>query len=60
MTEPKNKETPTGLSPSADQPEQKHRKVVIGRGLVIFIACVAIAAFMIYAFIAAYGIIAGS
>jgi len=48
--------TPTGLSPSADAQPQKKRKVFAGRGLVIFIAGVAVAAFCLYVFIALYGI----
>jgi hypothetical protein len=49
-------DTPTGLSPSADTPEQKKRKVLAGRGLVMLIAGIAIAAFAIYAFIVVYGL----
>lgn len=48
--------TPTGLSPSADSGPQKKRKVVAGRGLVMFIAGVALAAFAMYIFVAFYGI----
>ncbi|MCQ1769320.1 hypothetical protein NOJ28_27730 [Neorhizobium galegae] len=51
-------ETPTGLSPSADSEPQKTRKVIAGRGLVMFIAGVAVAAFCLYMFIALYGIYA--
>ena len=51
-----DKHTPTGLSPSADPPEQKKRKVVAGRGLMMLIAGVALAAFAIYTFIVLYGI----
>lgn len=51
-----DKNTPTGLSPSADTPEQKNRKVLAGRGLVMLIAGIAIAAFVIYAFIVLYGL----
>jgi hypothetical protein len=53
-------ETPTGLSPSADPEPQKKRKVIAGRGLVMFIAGVAVAAFCLYAFVVLYGIYAGT
>lgn len=55
----KDTETPTGLSPSADCPEQMKRKVSAGRGLALFIAGVAAAAFVIYLFIVIYGLVAG-
>ncbi|MDX3977461.1 hypothetical protein [Shinella sp.] len=51
-----DKHTPTGLSPSADTPEQKKRKVVAGRGLMMLVAGVALGAFAIYTFIVLYGI----
>ena len=53
MTMDKN-ETPTGLSPSADSPAQKKRKVMAGRGILMFIVGVAVAAFALYIFAAAY------
>jgi hypothetical protein len=53
-------DTPTGLSPSADSPTQKKRKVTLGRGLALFIAGIAVAAFGLYAFIVLYGIYASS
>ena len=49
-------ETPTGLSPSADSPEQKGRKLLAGRGLLVFICGVALCAFALYIFVALYGI----
>jgi hypothetical protein len=58
MTNPD--ETPTGLAPSADSPPEKRRKVQMGRGLVGLICGVAIAAFGLYLFIVAYGLIKGS
>lgn len=49
-------QTPTGLSPSADSPKQKRRKLRAGRGLLIFISGVALSAFALYIFVALYGI----
>jgi hypothetical protein len=54
------KETPTGLSPSADPPAQKRRKVVAGRGLLLFVVGVAFAAAALYTFVVVYGIISSS
>lgn len=54
--ETKDKETPTGLSPSADSPEQKKRKLVAGQGLALFIAGFALVAFALYIFIVVYGV----
>ncbi|MGK6316764.1 hypothetical protein [Neorhizobium sp. DT-125] len=56
----KDTETPTGLSPSADHPAQKRRKMSAGRGLALFIAGVAAAAFAVYLFVVVYGLIAGT
>ncbi|MCJ9754386.1 hypothetical protein MOV61_27015 [Neorhizobium sp. BETTINA12A] len=56
----KQRETPTGLSPSADPEPQKKRKVVVGRGLAIFVAGAAVAAFCLYVLIALYGIYAST
>lgn len=56
----KDDETPTGLSPSADPPAQKERKVSAGRGLVLLIGSVAIAAFAVYLFIIIYGLVTGT
>lgn len=56
--ETKKKGTPTGLSPSADSPSQKKRKVVAGRGLALFIAGFALMAFALYLFIVVYGVMA--
>lgn len=52
----KDDETPTGLSPSADPPAQKRRKVRAGRSALVLIAVVALAAFLLYIFIVLYGI----
>ncbi|MDP9840521.1 hypothetical protein J2T09_005308 [Neorhizobium huautlense] len=60
MTERKSAETPTGLTPSNDTPQEKKRKVLLGRGAVGFLAAFAIAAFALYIFIAVYGLIAGT
>lgn len=54
----KDKETPTGLSPSADPPAQKRRKVMAGRGALMLIVGVALAAFSLYILIVLYGIFA--
>ncbi|MGK9050955.1 hypothetical protein QTA58_20645 [Neorhizobium sp. CSC1952] len=56
----KDTETPTGLSPSADHPAQKRRKMRAGRGLALFIAGVAAAAFAVYLFVVVYGLVAGT
>lgn len=53
---PNEKGTPTGLSPSADTPAQKNRKVLGGRGLALFIGGIAVAAFALYLFIVVYGV----
>jgi len=50
------RETPAGLSPSGDAEPQKKRKVVAGRGLVMFVAAVAVAAFCLYILVVLYGI----
>ena len=52
----KSDETPTGLAPSADPPDQKRRRILAGRGLVMVVAGVALAAFALYAFAALYGL----
>ncbi|CAN7639559.1 hypothetical protein LJR098_006184 [Rhizobium sp. LjRoot98] len=52
-----DRETPIGLAPSADPPAQKRRKVFAGRGIVMVIASIAVGAFILYAFIAMYGIL---
>ena len=57
MDDNREKGTPTGLSPSADPPAQKKRKVFAGRGLALFVSGVAIAAFGLYILIAFYGIL---
>jgi hypothetical protein len=49
-------ETPTGLAPSADSPEQKKKKLIAGKGLMLFIAGIAALAAVLYVFIAFYGI----
>ncbi|MCB5203804.1 hypothetical protein LH464_15130 [Neorhizobium sp. T786] len=54
--ETKDKRTPTGLSPSADSPEKKKRKIVAGRGLALFIAGFGLMAFALYLFIVVYGV----
>jgi hypothetical protein len=60
MMETRQRDTPTGLSPSADAPKEKQRRVVVGRGLAIFIAGVALAAFALYIFVVIYGIFAAT
>ena len=49
-------ETPTGLAPSADSPAEKRRKILAGRGALMLIAGVALAAFSLYILIVLYGI----
>jgi hypothetical protein len=53
----KDQKAPTGLSPSADSPAQKRRKVLAGRGALMLIVGVALAAFGLYILIAFYGIL---
>ena len=60
MTDNGTNHTPTGLAPSADSGEQKRRKVTAGRGLLMFIAGIAVCAFAIYIFIVLYGIFASA
>ncbi|MGI2034235.1 hypothetical protein ACRQ1B_17770 [Rhizobium panacihumi] len=60
MTKDKSTHTPTGLTPSNDTPQEKRRKVLLGRGAIGFLAVFAIAAFALYIFIAVYGLIAGT
>jgi len=52
--------TPTGLTPSNDSPQERKRKVVMGRGAVGFLAAFAVAAFALYIFIAVYGPVTGT
>ncbi|UPA25866.1 hypothetical protein [Shinella oryzae] len=49
-------ETPVGLAPSADSPREKRRKLQIGRGAIMVICGVGIAAFVLYTFTVLYGI----
>ena len=49
--------TPAGLAPSADPPAQTRRKVLAGRGIVLFIAGVAAVAFGLYLMIVVYGLV---
>lgn len=60
MMETRQRDTPAGLSPSAEPPKEKQRRVVVGRGLAIFIAGVALSAFALYIFIVVYGIFAST
>ncbi|WP_156386945.1 MULTISPECIES: hypothetical protein [unclassified Rhizobium] len=53
MTENK---TPTGLSPSSDPSAQKRRKLLFGKGAVVVISSIAVAAFTLYAVIVLYAI----
>ncbi|WP_438750038.1 hypothetical protein [Pararhizobium sp. O133] len=41
-------DTPTGLAPSADTPAKKRRKLVVGKGVIIVISSIAVAAFTLY------------
>lgn len=50
-----SKDSPAGLAPSSDTPRAKQRRVTAGRGLVLFVCAVAVAAFALYAFIVLYG-----
>jgi len=54
----RDNETPTGLAPSADTPGEKRARLNIGRGALLLICGVTVAAFAIYAFIVMYGIYA--
>lgn len=49
-------ETLTGRAPSAGSPEQKRRKILAGRGALMLIAGVALAAFSLYVLLVLYGI----
>ncbi|MCJ8147662.1 hypothetical protein [Shinella sedimenti] len=49
-------ETPVGLAPSADSPREKKRKLQIGRGAVMVICGIGLAAFALYTFTVLYGI----
>ena len=49
-----------GLAPSADSHQQRVKKVRAGRGLVIFIAGVAIGALLLYLTIAIYAGVSAS
>jgi hypothetical protein len=60
MAERERNDTPTGLSPSADSPAQKRRKVTAGRGLLILIIGITVGAFSLYVFIAVYGLFTSS
>ena len=51
-------ETSTGFAPSVDSPAQKRRKILAGRGALMLIAGVALAAFSLYILIVLYGIFA--
>ena len=54
-----HKKTPAGLAPSSDPPQQTRRKVLAGRGIVLFIAGVAVVAFGLYMLIVVYGLVKG-
>lgn len=54
------RDTPTGLSPSADTPPQKKRRVLAGRAAVLLIAGVAVAAFALYLLIIVFGLMTGT
>lgn len=43
-------ETPVGLAQSADSPKEKRRKLQIGRGAIMVICGVGVAAFVLYTF----------
>lgn len=60
MTEHKSADTPTGLTLSHDTPQEKKRKILMGRGAVGFLAAFASASFALNMFIAVYGLIAGT
>ena len=60
MTEHKSADTPTGLTLSNDNPQEKKRKVLMGRGALGALASFASAAFALYTFIAVYGLITGA
>ncbi|NSY15064.1 hypothetical protein [Agrobacterium vitis] len=60
MTKFDKTETPTGLAPSADSPEQKRRKLLAGKGLMLFIVGIAALAAFLYVFIAVYGILSST
>ena len=53
MTEYK---TPTGLPPSTDASARKRRKLLFGKGTVVVISSIAVAAFTLYAVIVLYAI----
>lgn len=53
MTENK---TPTGLPPSTDASARKRRKLLFGKGTVVVISSIAVAAFTLYAVIVLYAI----
>jgi hypothetical protein len=56
MSDCDKNQTPTGLSPSADSPGQKKRKLLAGKGLTLVIVGIAAFAAFLYVFIALYGI----
>jgi len=60
VTEYKSADTPTGVTPSTDTPQEKRRKVLMGRGAVGFLAAFAIVAFALYNFFAVHGLIGGT
>lgn len=55
-----DEKTPTGHSPSPVPPAQKRRKILAGRGALMLLAGIAIAAFSLYILIALYGILTSS
>lgn len=60
VTDHKYADTPTDFTPSNDLPREKRRKVLMGRGAVVFLATFAIAAFAPYISIAGCGLISGT
>lgn len=55
MTDYVKNETPAGLAPSAESPEQKMKKLQAGKGLMLSIVGIAALAAFLYVFIALYG-----
>lgn len=53
MTGDRNREP--YIAPSADTPEQTERKSKAGKGIILFIAAFAIAAFLMYLSVIIYG-----